>query len=505
MRLFRYTITFFLILALLPSLLFAKETTENKLKTTSKTGKTHTTKKSSTLTKSSKATLSYNQADATNAINTILARFGEDINIGIMVKNLKTNQIVYAKNADSYYVPASNQKILTAYTALSLLGSNFTYQTKLFADVTKISNNTLNDNVTLKFSGDPELTFTHLDTLLKSLSKGGVHTIKGKFIIDDGDFDNNYWPPGGAYDDHTACFGAPISTVIINRNCVGFQLYATRANQPANVSGAATQLVNINNQVTTETSNKTCVPQLQSQADNNYILSGCVRRGAHMSVGIVVQNPHLYAQSVLRYLLKKNQITVSDGVSFGSINPQTPLFVVHKSRPLGALVTRMLKRSDNIIANALFKTIGFAYNHSQSTWENSGQAMQAILSKDVGIQFADHAFIDGAGLSRYNHITPAQITAILQRAYQQYAVIPEAVTGLPIAGVDGTLAGRMSQVARKVRAKTGSEISVCSLSGYIFTRNNQVLSFSILINGFVGPLHKYRLLEDKICIVLTNT
>lgn len=483
-----HLLIFLFILFLFPSQLLAKENSN----------KNHTVKTTK------KNTPTY--VDAPKEIDNIINHFGEDINIGIMVKNLRTNQILYGKNANRYYVPASNQKILTAYTALHYLGSDFTFQTALYADKTKISNNSLNDSVIIKFSGDPELTFAYLDNLLKSLRQAGVQTIKGKFIIDDSDFDQDFWPPGAAYDDRQACFGAPISTVIINRNCIGFQLNATHANQPVAINGAATQLIQINSQVTTQgNTSKSCSPQLQMQADNQYLLSGCLRRGAKLNIGVVVQNPHLYVQNVMKYLLKKNQITVTDGVDFGTVNSQTPLLAVHKSRPLSELVTRMLKRSDNIIANALFKKVGYAYNHKQSTWENSGQAMQAILSQQVGIKFADHAFIDGAGLSRYNHITPAQITAILQRAYQQYATIPAAIQGLPIAGVDGTLAGRMSQVARKVWAKTGSEISVCSLSGYIFTHSNQTLSFSILINGFVGPLHKYRLLEDRICIALVGS
>src|SRR5947208_438412 len=78
-------------------------------------------------------------------INQILQQFGENINFGIAIQDPKTGAVLYQKNPSRYYSPASNQKILTAYTTLSALGPGFRYATELLTDQ--------NQNVYLRFSG----------------------------------------------------------------------------------------------------------------------------------------------------------------------------------------------------------------------------------------------------------------------------------------------------------------------------------------------------------------
>src|SRR4029079_16672030 len=75
---------------------------------------------------------------------------------------------------------------------------------------------------------------------------------------------------------------------------------------------------------------------------------------------------------------------------------------------------------------------------------------------------------------------------------------------LPIAGVDGTLKNRLGNVARKVRAKTGTISGVVSLAGYVTTSDKEMLAFVILVNGNKGLTWKYRELEDKIVTALSQ-
>jgi D-alanyl-D-alanine carboxypeptidase/D-alanyl-D-alanine-endopeptidase (penicillin-binding protein 4) len=62
------------------------------------------------------------------------------------------------------------------------------------------------------------------------------------------------------------------------------------------------------------------------------------------------------------------------------------------------------------------------------------------------------------------------------------------VAGLPIAGVDGSLAGRMANTAAQgnLRAKTGTMSNIRSLAGYVTTRDGEVLAFAIMVNNFEG-------------------
>ncbi|HSW71039.1 MAG TPA: D-alanyl-D-alanine carboxypeptidase, partial [Gammaproteobacteria bacterium] len=112
----------------------------------------------------------------------------------------------------------------------------------------------------------------------------------------------------------------------------------------------------------------------------------------------------------------------------------------------------------------------------------------------------------GSGLSRYNQITPAQMMQVLDFAYHHIGTNYEFISALPIAGIDGTLKHRMYNIARKVRAKTGTMtgIGVVSLAGYAIGGNKEPIAFVIMVNGRRGSGWTYKELEDKIATLLTQ-
>ena len=96
---------------------------------------------------------------------------------------------------------------------------------------------------------------------------------------------------------------------------------------------------------------------------------------------------------------------------------------------------------------------------------------------------------DGSGLSRYNYLAAATVTAILEREYKDERHRDAFVATLPIAGKDGSLATRLlrTRAEGNAVAKTGSISNARSLSGYVRTRDGEMLVFSILANDFVIP------------------
>lgn len=446
----------------------------------------------------------------TDGIDKIFSEFGESIHAGVIVQKLNNDQILYQRNSEQYFYPASNQKLLTGYVALDYLKPNFKYKTQLFADVHKVSQGVLRDNVYLQFNGDPTLTRDQLDALIGELKKRGVRKITGKFFVDDSRYDQALWVPGSSWDDQKFCYGAPLSAIIIDRNCVNYTLNPSQqSSQPAILKPVVIpSLIKIKSEVTTSTNaEQRCVPALKVTPDNHYLLTGCMKvTDPVLNLSVAVQNPRLYAESLLNYLLRKHHIAAEGGVDFGEVPQGLQSFAVHDSVPLREIVTEMQKRSDNIIANSLFKTLGAAYHQQQATWENGKIALHSLLAQSLDIPFSEAALWDGAGASRYGLLTPHQISRLLYQANKQYNVAPEFISSLPISGMDGTLELRMQDPALlgKVRAKTGTATSASSLSGYVLTKNHETLSFVILLNGFAGSPEKYRALQEKICAFLMN-
>jgi len=171
---------------------------------------------------------------------------------------------------------------------------------------------------------------------------------------------------------------------------------------------------------------------------------------------------------------------------------------------LSELVKEMLKKSDNIIAGALFKKLGQLYTRRPGSWENGSLAVSQILSKQAGLSVSGLRVLDGSGLSPSNLTTPSQMMQVLDFAFHNSTSNEPFVTALPIAGIDGTLKHRMGNIARRVRAKTGTISGVVSLAGYVVSADNEVFAFVIMVNGSKGMTWKYKEMEDKIATVLAR-
>ncbi len=438
-----------------------------------------------------------------------LEKFDATTSIGILVQDKKTGKILYKKNADHFFMPASNEKLFTAFAALSYLGANFTYKTNLFVDTNKIKNGTLNDNIYFQFSGDPALTWVQLERMIHSLTQAGIQRINGNIIIDDSLFDQMGMSPGSTWDDKDFCWGSPVNAITVESNCVWAILTpGVHPGQPANMAlpDYPQSLQFINQVMTGSGTESDCITHTQRTSPTTYTISGCISPfKQHKNIAMAINNPRANIQFLLDYLLKKNQITQTGQFAFHKIDAPPTLLAVENSPPLSSLVTTMLKNSDNMIANALFKTIGSVYTKESGSFQNGSDAVRGILAKSMKLDIPKTTLIDGAGGSRYDFLTPRQLVSLLQKinAYPQANLF---MSALPISGIDGTLKARMknSSAFGKVYAKTGTATAVSTLSGYLKTQRKHTLIFSIMVNGFVDLPDNYEDLQDKICATLVE-
>jgi D-alanyl-D-alanine carboxypeptidase/D-alanyl-D-alanine-endopeptidase (penicillin-binding protein 4) len=159
------------------------------------------------------------------------------------------------------------------------------------------------------------------------------------------------------------------------------------------------------------------------------------------------------------------------------------------SPPLAALVERMLTNSDNDLAEALARHTALATGES-ADFAGAGAAITARL-KQLGLplQGAGIDIKDGSGLDRRDKLTADLLTALLVKAGDPAR--PElrpALTGLPVAGFTGTLAGRYTDgAAGVVRAKTGTLTGVNTLAGTVVDKDGRLLAFAFLANNTTAP------------------
>ncbi len=441
-------------------------------------------------------------------INQILQAY-QKAEIGVYVKSMKYGDTLYAQNIHHSFIPASILKILTAETALLYLGPNYRFSTQFVTDAKSIQHGVLSGNLYLVHSGDPSLTYVDLLNLMGSLKSQQIEAITGNVYIDASAFDQSYGAPGWMAKDTRYCYAAPITASIVNHNCLPFRI------MPGHKPGQLAQVLTSpryyyptmqNAVVTKPRHSHGCYLKLGS-SESALSLRGCMPKG-HYAWGItyVIENVLSYNQSLVKNMFKRYGVRVQGRVAPGKARNALSQVVDHQSQPLRVIINDMMKKSDNVIAGALFKKIGQVYTRQPGSWENGGRAVERILSEKIGINTAGMRLIDGSGLSRYNQITPAQMMQVLDFAYHHIGTNYEFISALPIAGIDGTLKHRMYNIARKVRAKTGTMpgAGVVSLAGYAIGGNKEPIAFVIMVNGRKGSGWTYKELEDKIATLLTQ-
>ncbi|MET9367872.1 D-alanyl-D-alanine carboxypeptidase/D-alanyl-D-alanine-endopeptidase [Streptomyces griseoflavus] len=184
-------------------------------------------------------------------------------------------------------------------------------------------------------------------------------------------------------------------------------------------------------------------------------------------------------------LLKEHGIKATPPGPSKSTTRATTLATV-SSPPLASLVERMLTHSDNDLAEALARHTALATGRP-ADFAGGGAAITARL-KQLGLPVKGADVKDGSGLDRRDKLTADLLTALLAKAGDPaHPELRPALTGLPVAGFTGTLAGRYGDgAAGVVRAKTGTLTGVNSLAGTVVDQDGRLLAFAFLANGTTG-------------------
>ncbi len=411
--------------------------------------------------------------------------------IALLAMDMSNNQVIYSQQAETLFIPASTQKLLTAVSAMAQLGPDFRYVTELWTDA-PIRKGHIAGSAYLRFSGDPTLTQADLKAIFANLVKQGINRIDGHLYLL-GDKQEQMQAPGWVWDDLGICFAAPVSSYIINQNCVYGQFSPSSTSKPSQVSlRAGSYGVKISSDAVFDqkASREFCQLDMVRLGQNNYHLRGCYPGGEAIPLAIAVSDPFKFAQDNLTSLLK-GEMSLAGKVQLGTSLPQkAKLIASHSSAPLPELLETMLLKSDNLIADSLFKQLGKSYFKTQGSFTNGAAAMQRILT-NLGIDLSNANIVDGSGLSRYNLLNAKQLAAVLALIHQDSRFSP-LITSLPQAGISGTLRYRMGYnkppLKQQIFAKTGSMQGVSNLAGFIRLPQHNDTLFVILENGMSPEL-----------------
>ncbi len=429
---------------------------------------------------------------------------------GVFIVSLKDGRVLAARDAQKLFNPASVQKIITSVVALDKLGADFRWQTRVYARE-KIENGTLGGDLILYGQGAPDLSDAGLDNLVGQLKAKGLQKIKGSIIGDESYFTGDAIGDGWAWNELQWYYGAEASALTINKNFVNVSLQNGKPKvEPP------TDYVELSGEV--QPAQEVESVGLKRGLGNNKIYVW--GEGKNLDVRVAVENPALWSAKILKDALAKKGITVegdaksADWKAENKFKPEnaTELASV-ASQNLGEIVRKMNKDSVNLDAELILRTLGKKFGDSapdenpraQKTRGDDAAGISVIKKwlTENGVSFQEtESLRDGSGLSRLNFITPETLGRALI-AGNQIKSAEIFKNSLPIAGVDGTLRGRLGNVAGKILAKTGSITYVNSLAGYA-KKSDETLAFVILCNNETRKADSSVLIDAIAAILIGN-
>jgi D-alanyl-D-alanine carboxypeptidase/D-alanyl-D-alanine-endopeptidase (penicillin-binding protein 4) len=455
---------------------------------------------------------------------------------GIQIVDLETNQVVYAKNADKIFVPASNTKLFTTAAVLEKLGPDFKFKTNTYITQPMSEDGVVNGDLILEGRG--ELIFAGMaeegasiifTDLARQIVDKGIRQINGDIIADD-----SYLPhsPG-----KKAAFAAPrprgkrgrstrLSGVDLNRE-YGLSVCALSPSEsnvkiyvaPGDKVGKSVAvyvypqgaLLRVDNKGTTSAKRTKRTLRIVKKSGNEVTIYGRLPINSWgTTASFPVQDPPKLAATMLKKALESNGVRVLGSVKSPHSNKDLHVrkdglipVAMHQSLPLIKVMEVTNKDSRNPYAEILLRVLG-AEMKGVGTRE-AGLAVEADFLREIGIASDQASLTDGSGLSKENLVTPTAITKLLEFIHKKEYFTTYFNT-LSVAGVDGTLKHRLllPETKDRIHAKTGTLSNATSLSGYVTTSYGKKLVFSILANRFT--INKYRTRDtiDKICSLLVN-
>lgn len=415
--------------------------------------------------------------------------------VGIVVKDLKTDQVIYSRNATKLLSPASAMKLFTATAAVYQLNPNYRFLTTLSQK---------GQDFYLTFSGAPDFTIDNLKALLSNLKKSGVKVIRGNIILDISRFKSPYYPGGISYDDLGWYYSAPETAVILNENAVAYDFVsAKKIGMPIQIKPKTSENeLTIVNQVITvnkEQEKDHCALNVEVQPHNTLRLFGCLAKTEEpFTMQLAVPEPVLLAKQKINEALKKDGIVLKGQIIIGQTPSDAQSIGILQSSDLAQLITHMLQNSDNLYANSIARTLAYSVTGEGSS-KQSAFAIRKILSQHTNLDMTQLEIADGMG-TRYNLTSPQQIVTLLTDLYRDKKMQTIFLKALPQSGVSGSLQNRMKEtnLDKIVFAKTGTMHDISSLSGYLLKQNANPLVFSIIINGVNTPISTAKSLEEQI-------
>jgi len=394
--------------------------------------------------------------------------------------------------------PASVMKLVTTYAALDLLGPAYSWRTPVYMDGA-VRAGILFGNLYIKGQGDPKLTVERLWLLLRRVQGLGIDKIAGDIVLDQSAFETPDADPAGFDGEPLRPYNVAPEALLINFKSVVMTFVPERSSNIARVQfepplagvqmQASVPLSNGKSSANGECGDYRAALQADFSDATRIRFVGSYPASCLEKVwSVAYVDPKNYSvravEGLWREMGGKLVGTVHEGrVPAPAGAALSPVFEL-VSPPLAEVIRDINKHSNNVMAQQLFLTL------SLPDWGQNGNQANVVAAQAVTLEappaasreasrevirrwWKDRIGLDdapvldnGSGLSRNDRISAQALARLLQTAYRS-PLMPELMSSLPIAGIDGTLKRSRVKAQGRAHLKTGSLRDVAAVAGYV--------------------------------------
>ncbi|HEX9693217.1 MAG TPA: D-alanyl-D-alanine carboxypeptidase/D-alanyl-D-alanine-endopeptidase [Gemmatimonadales bacterium] len=414
--------------------------------------------------------------------------------------------VVFARNADRLFTPASTSKLIVSAAASALLRPRFTVTTTVYGSGT-FDSGVLRGDLIVYGRGDPTFSahcyatatppagacdslWTRMGALAETLARRGLRHVTGAIVGDGSYFEPQLLHPAWQMYDVNWHYAAPVSALGFNDNSVNvIWSPGPSPDAPARIrfEPDLAAFTFENRTTTVEAGGESTIDFYRKPGTMQLWAEGTVARGARERTEyFALPDPNLYFVQALRAALRARGISIAgpdeSATGAGRVCADCVVLAEFDSRPVEDWVYAILNTSENGFSEMLLKVLGRELR-GEGSWEAGLEVERAFLVDSVGIDPTHFALADGSGLARQNLLSPRALVQLLRfmRDHPNGAAFH---TGLAVGGASGTLSGRFRDATMpgRVVAKTGSIDQANTLAGYVEQPNGRHLTFAIMLN-----------------------
>jgi serine-type D-Ala-D-Ala carboxypeptidase/endopeptidase (penicillin-binding protein 4) len=423
--------------------------------------------------------------------------------VGISIYEPATGKYLFNYQGDKYFVPASNTKIPTCYAAMKYLGDSLVGLRYGIPEQLVWRDNT----IIIDFTGDP--TFLHKDYRRQTvfdLLKSQLATRNKKLGILFKRNDFNRWGSGWGWSDYKESYMAERSPFPVHGNVVHVSLNDSdkriwidtfpSPSRPTRRVGKVFKVypsyfdsmirqyaIHIN-----AASSARPGIEIERKIDKNEFRASLLQSGSsNVDIPFVTDNFNTALNIISDTFKRKLPFTwvypEKDSLySWDGDEGDIMILRVNKwhtihSQPTDSLLKPMMHRSDNFFAEQSLLMV----SNEMLGVMNDAKIIDTLLKTDFKDLPQMPRWVDGCGLSRYNLFTPQDMVAILNKMQKEFGM--DRIKEIFATGGEGTLSSYYRPIKGFIYAKTGTLSGVVALSGFLYTKKNKLLIFSVLVNN----------------------